>query len=296
MKFLIFGGKGHIGREFCEMLEILNKDTYADTHDKFEIVLSDVRVDNELDVEMELVSVKPDRVISFIGRTFGPGFNTIDYLEQPGKLVDNLRDNLYSPFVLAELCRRHSIHFTYIGTGCIFDYHGDESVLFTEESKPNFFGSSYSIVKGFTDRMMHFYDDSTLNVRIRMPIFAKANKRDFIEKLVSYKKICSCKNSITVLPDLLPKMVDMIVKRVTGTINLVNPGVIEHNEVLSLYRDICDPSKTWEEINVEEHDAMLLSKRSNNHLDTTKLETMYPDIPSARDSVIAILKSRKDIS
>jgi dTDP-4-dehydrorhamnose reductase len=285
MKFLLFGGKGHIGQEFCKFVS-----------SDYEIVLSDVRVDNEYDVETELCNTKPDRVVSFIGRTFGPGFNTIDYLEQPGKLVDNIRDNLYSPFVLAELCRKHGIHFTYIGTGCIFDYHGDESSLFTEESKPNFFGSSYSIVKGFTDRMMHFYEDSTLNIRIRMPIFSKANKRDFIEKLVSYQKICSCKNSITVLPDLLPVLLDMIDKKITGTVNLVNPGVIEHNEILSMYRDIVDPSKTWEEINVEEHDAMLLSKRSNNHLDTKKLEAIYPTIPSARDSVEAILKTRKEIS
>lgn len=282
MRLLIFGGKGHIGREFCNFVK------YDD-----EVILSNVRVDNEHDVETELCKIRPDRVVSFIGRTFGPGFNTIDYLEQPGKLVDNIRDNLFSPFVLAELCRKHSIHFTYIGTGCIFDYHGDESSLFTEDSKPNFFGSSYSIVKGFTDRMMHFYEDSALNIRIRMPIFSKPNKRDFIEKLVAYQKICSCKNSITVLPDLLPALVDMISKKITGTVNLVNPGVIEHNEILSMYKDIIDPSKTWEEINVEEHDAMLLSKRSNNHLDTTKLEAMYPTIPSAKDSVEAILNSRK---
>ena len=68
----------------------------------------------------------------------------------------------------------------------LIDKHG-----FTEESLPNFFGSSYSIVKGFTDRMMHMFENNTLNLRIRMPITASSNKRNFITKIVSYEKICS---------------------------------------------------------------------------------------------------------
>ena len=48
--------------------------------------------------------------MSFIGRTHGKigdkEYPTIDYLEQPGKLVENTRDNLFSPLVLAILCKK----------------------------------------------------------------------------------------------------------------------------------------------------------------------------------------------
>lgn len=54
-----------------------------------------------------------------IGRTSGPGCNSIDYLED--KLKENINDNLYSPLILSLLCDYYKIHLTYLGTGCIFD-------------------------------------------------------------------------------------------------------------------------------------------------------------------------------
>ena len=49
--------------------------------------------------------VNPTHIMAFIGRTHGvvdgKPYLTIDYLEQKGKLKDNIRDNLYSPLVLA---------------------------------------------------------------------------------------------------------------------------------------------------------------------------------------------------
>ena len=39
---------------------------------------------------------------------------------------------------------------------------------FTENDSPNFFGSNYSLIKGFTDRLMK--QTNCLNLRIRMPI------------------------------------------------------------------------------------------------------------------------------
>ena len=63
---------------------------------------------------------------------------------------------------------------------------GKEINGFTEESKPNFFGSGYSIVKGFTDQMMHLFPN-VLNLRIRMPIIGEPNGRNFITKISTYE-------------------------------------------------------------------------------------------------------------
>ena len=61
-------------------------------------------------------------------------------------------------------------------------------------------------------------------------------------------------------------------------LNLTNPGVISHNEILEMYREIVDPSFTWKNFTIEEQDKVLTSKRSNNRLDTSKLESIYPNI------------------
>lgn len=186
--------------------------------------------------------------------------------------------------VLALLCKKYDIHFTYMGTGCIFTY-SEEKDVFNEENNPNFFGSSYSTVKGFTDRLMHFFNDSVLNLRIRMPIVGNHHPRNFITKIVNYEKICSIENSMTVLDDLIPILIDMSTNKVTGTINLTNPGVISHNEILEMYKKYIDPNKTWENFSLEDQSKILLSARSNNELDTTKLQNMYPYVLNIKESI-----------
>ena len=252
------------------------------------------RVDNKENLLTEIKEYKPTHAISFIGRTHGKindkVYSTIDYLEQKGKLYENIRDNLFSPLLLSEICKNMDIHFTYLGTGCIFNFDeehpfGKEENGFVEESLPNFFGSSYSIVKGFTDRLMKLYESNTLNLRIRMPITEEKNQRNFITKITNYEYICSIPNSMTVLPELLPLVLDMMNKRLTGTINLTNPGLITHNEILEMYKNIVNPNFTWKNFTKEEQSQILDSERSNNFLDTKKLEYLYPNILNIKDSI-----------
>lgn len=289
MKVLVYGYKGWIGNQF---INIMSKHSVN-------FCKGESRADDIKGIEKEVESYNPTHIISFIGRTHGSigdkQFTTIDYLEQEGKLYENVRDNLFSPFVLAEICKRKNIHYSYLGTGCIFSYDdehpfGEEINGFTENSMPNFFGSSYSIVKGFTDKMMKLYDDTALNIRIRMPITEEKNSRNFITKILNYEKICSIPNSMTVLPELLPYVLDMMKNNITGTINLTNPGLISHNDILEMYKEIVDPSFVWQNFTQEEQRKILAADRSNNFLDTTKLTKLYPEIKNIRDSVMECLK------
>lgn len=292
MKVLVFGGKGWIGSALCEIVASLGH----------EVVFPSARADNEAEVEKDIASIKPDRVISLIGRTRGGSFTTIDYLEQKGKLVENMRDNLWGPAVLAFICKKLDIHFTYMGTGCIFHYDDGKfkqgnGVGFTEKDDPNFFGSGYSTCKGFTDRMMRLmFNDSALNVRIRMPITPDDSPYNFITKIVNYAKVINIPNSMTVLPALLPIMVDLSIKKVTGTINLTHPGAISHNECLELYKKHVDPTFTWENFTAEEQDKILLSGRSNNLLDTTRLKSLYPEVDDIHTAVEKIcIQMKKNV-
>lgn len=275
MKILFFGSKGWIGQQFGYYLN-KNGITYIST---------DVRADDEKAVEEEIKLYSPTHIVSFIGRTHGGGYNTIDYLELSGKLKDNIRDNLYSPLVLSILCERHNIHYTYLGTGCIFSSDDPTTTSIDEDALPNFFGSSYSIVKGFTDRLQHLYSKNTLNLRIRMPIVNYEHNRNFLSKIFKYEKICSMPNSMTVLEDMFPVIMDMMLKNTTGTFNLVNKGVITHNEILEMYKEHQEPSFTWKNFSVEEQNSVLLSKRSNTQLSNDKLYSLYPDIPDIKTSV-----------
>ena len=299
MRILIFGSNGWIGNQFQAVCE--RAKNAGSNIDYRASRVKRISLDTQPEIINEFVDYKPTHAISFIGRTHGTVgdkvFSTIDYLEQEGKLSENLRDNLSAPLLLAYICKYAGAHFTYLGTGCIFAYRDGQDVermlrydadgpdsmnecyKFKESDSPNFFGSSYSIVKGVTDRIMQERNcicESVLNLRIRMPIINRDNSRNFITKITNYPKICSLPNSMTVLDEFLPYALVLMQHRYAGTLNFVNPGVISHNEILQLYRSHVNPEFTWSNFTVEEQNEILASKRSNNYLDNEKLLSIFP--------------------
>ena len=263
MKVFIIGHNGWIGKKFCNILDDNN----------INYKYSNLRAEDD-NILKEILEYNTTHLYCCSGRTHGCinniKYNTIDYLEDPSTLKENINDNLYVPLSLALFSDKNNIHFTYIGTGCIFD---DSITKFNENDKPNFFGSNYSIVKGFTDMLIK--QTNALILRIRMPISSDNNERNFITKITKYDKICSISNSMTVLDDMLPLCLKMMINKEIGCYNFTNPGVISHNEILELYTDIIDNKFKWKNFSINEQNKILKSKRSNNHLDTSKLESKY---------------------
>jgi 3,5-epimerase/4-reductase len=289
LKVLVYGSRGWIGGQF---LEVLHKKNVV-------FVEGLARADDVGALAEEMDRVRPTHVVSFIGRTHGivgdKVYPTIDYLEEKGKLCENVRDNLFSPLVLALACKERDVHYTYLGTGCIFTYdenhpYGRAENGFSETSLPNFFGSGYSVVKGFTDQLMQLFPDNVLNLRIRMPITNKDHARNFITKIVNYEKVCSVPNSMSVLDELLPCVVDLMEKRHTGTLNFTNPGLVSHNEILEMYKEVVDPEFSWQNFSVEEQDKVLSAGRSNNYLKTSNLEELCPSVRPIKEAVRAVLE------
>ena len=67
---------------------------------------------------------------------------------------------------------------------------------------------------------------------------------------------------MTVLDNLLPVLIEYSLKNKCGTINLTNPGLISHNEILELYTEIIDPTFTWDNFSIEEQNQMVISSSS----------------------------------
>jgi 3,5-epimerase/4-reductase len=282
MRVLVYGARGWIGQQFI-----------ANT--KHTVIPATARPEDYAAAAAEIDAVAPDAVCSFLGRTHGPGAPNIDYLEQPGRLYENMRDNFIAPMHLAQICEERKIQFVYLGTGCIYTYSGEKR-LFTEQDAPNFFGSSYSIVKGWTNQELHRYRH-TLNLRIRMPIAAAPSHRNFIDKLIGYPNICSIPNSMTVLDDMWLIIDRMIAVGETGPYNLVNPGVVEHDWILQEYRARLNPAHTWRLISYDEQMQYIKSHRSNNELTTDRLSTFCAThelpLPSIKESIARCLESRR---
>ena len=280
-RWLVYGSAGWIGQKYCK---------FAQSH--VTVVPGKARADDLEGLRAEIEEVRPSHVVCIIGRTHGPGCGTIDWLEQPGHLKHNVRDNLFGPVMIARECENRGIKMTYMGTGCIFKFT-DEQKIFTEDDLPNFFGSSYSIVKGYTDQIVKLFPDTVLNCRIRMPISSDRSPRNFITKITTYEKICSIPNSMTVLEEILPIMVDMGQRGITGTYNMTNPGIISHNEILQMYKDTVDPTFTWKNFSHAEQLKILAADRSNNELTTDELKGLYPTLRPIHQAVAETLKDMK---
>lgn len=289
MKVLLYGSRGYIGGQLKALLEGCGH----------EVICPLTRIESRTVMD-ELREHMPERVVSCTGRTHGKGENgvdirSIDYLELPGKVDENIKDNLYGPLHLATLCHSLGIHYTYIGTGCIYtSRYGEDGIpsnIFTEEDEPNFKGSSYSLVKGYTDQLLTQtpLKSTTLTIRIRLPIAGTPNPRNTITKLVSYQKIHSVENSVTCF-SLLPKMVTMIEHGHTGAFNFCNKGSITNGRILELYQKHVDPSHKFEYISGEDLSKQLPAKRSNTVLETSKLEQIFPDLETAEDAVESCLR------
>lgn len=288
MKIVVYGGRGWIGSMFVAALK--------QASEKHEVIVSDLRVDarNQQAIIEEIRHA--DRVVCMIGRTSGvlpdgTKVNTIDYLE--GNVHDNVRDNLYAPLVLALICTQLKKHLSYLGTGCIFswDTNADTKRRVSEEEHADFFGSSYSVVKGFTDSLMHLnmLDSNVLNWRIRMPFVNYNHEKNFITKIVGYKKINSNNNSMTYLNNLIPVMVQMCLDGIVGTWNMVNPGFTNHRNILQRMA-MSHFIGTYEYVEGEST-LGLKSKRSSNIMDA---RTLNEYCASSRLNLMSIEEAVED--
>jgi dTDP-4-dehydrorhamnose reductase len=275
---LIFGKTGWIGGMLGELCE----------KQGIEYVYSNQRLENRESVAKELDEVKPWAVLNAAGVTGRPN---VDWCED--NKVQTIRANVLGGLLLADLTNERGIQLTVFATGCIFSY--DEAhpiysgVGFDEDATPNFFGSFYSETKGYLEAMLKCYPN-TLVLRVRMPISDDLSPRSFIYKISKYAKVVNIPNSMTILTNFLPIAIEATQRRVTGVLNFTNPGTISHNQVLDLYRAYIDPKFEYVNFTEEEQNKILKAARSNNELDTEKLEKLFPQVEPVHEGMHGVFQ------
>lgn len=274
MKVLFYGSNGWIG---ANLLTRFGNDV--------EVVSSTTRIEDYPSVLKDIQQHKPTHVVLAAGLIGKPN---VDWCEDHKEEV--YRINVEATGNLALQCYLANVHLTYLGTGCIFEYDdlhpvGDELTGYKETDKPNFSGSWYSRTKIMTEAILSGFPN-VLVLRIRMPISDDLNARSFITKIVSYTRIASVPNSMTVLSDLIPLIPTMMENKDVGILNFTNPGAISHDEILTLYKELVDPTHTYE--SVSQIGLGLRSGRSNNYMDTSLITSRY-EVPHIKDSIKKII-------
>ncbi|XP_031495988.1 bifunctional dTDP-4-dehydrorhamnose 3,5-epimerase/dTDP-4-dehydrorhamnose reductase [Nymphaea colorata] len=275
LKFLIYGRTGWIGG-------LLGKICGAQGI-SFEYASG--RLENRVQIEQDVEKAKPTHVFNAAGVTGRPN---VDWCES--HKVETIRANVVGTLTLADVCRERGVILVNYATGCIFEY--DEKhpigsgIGFKEEDTPNFIGSFYSKTKAMVEELLKNYEN-VCTLRVRMPISSDlSNPRNFITKITRYEKVVNIPNSMTILDELLPISIEMAKRNLTGIWNFTNPGAVSHNEILEMYREYINPNFSWKNFTLEEQAKVIVAPRSNNELDTTKLEKEFPQLLSIKESLI----------
>jgi len=269
MRFLVFGARGWIG---SMLLALCRQHAH-------EAIPATSRLEDFPSLLEELRRVAPDRVLNCAGVTGRPN---VDWCES--HKGETVLANVCGALNLAHACSVARVHLTNYASGCI--YSGGP---FSEDDAPNFSGSTYSLTKAVVDSCVARCYPRVCQLRLRMPISDSLDARNFITKITRYEKVVDVPNSMSVLSDLLPLSLDMAVRERCGVFNLVNPGAISHNEILSLYRELVDPSFTWQNFSLEDQAAILEAPRSNCVLSSEKLESTYL-VPEIHEAVARVLR------
>lgn len=278
---LVFGGKtGWIGKKIVTEIK---KQGHL-------VVCADSRLENKQDIIREIERIQPNCIVNTAGIIGKPN---VDWCETHRQ--ETLRTNVIGTLNLADIAYLYGIHLTNISTGCIYEYDDEHpmwsGIGFTEEDPPNFDGSFYSTTKIMLEKMILEYPN-VLNLRVKMPVSTDMDK-GFVAKIIRYEKLVNIPNSLCILDDLIPVAVNMTLQRVKGNFNFVNPGALSHNQVLELYKEYIDPTFTWQNFSLEEHDQILKARRANAELSAEKLLSLYPAIPHIKDGLIVLFKKIK---
>ncbi len=275
MKLYLFGHRGYVGGWINQYF----------SDNGWEVVHCDIDVTDRVAVQEVLEGVSDAVVINATGKTGRPN---VDWCED--HRLETAAVNITGAINVCEVASEKGNYVIQVGSGCIFD--GDEKYAFTEDDEPNFFGSFYSQTKAVAEGAVKEIPNVCV-LRIRMPLQGSKSERNLLNKLLKYDKIISVPNSVTVMEDLMPFIVRVIEKKVTGVLNAVNPGVYEHKDLLEKYREIVDPKKSFEYIGRDEFEGMTKAKRSNCVLSTANTDKLGISLPNVQDSLSKILEQYK---
>lgn len=215
--YILLGSSGFLGSYTYEYFTNINKN----------IISISTRLDDHNSLYENFKFYKPKYVICAAGISGKPSIKWCEESEDNKHLT--YMTNYVSIINLAKICKDLFIHLTIYGSGLI--YSGNK--VYNETDKPNKKDMYYSRLRIQLENDLNF--SNVLYLRMLYPIVCNNNPKCLLSKLENFRKVNDIKVNVTILPSLMPLMVNMIDKNIDGIFNFVNHGLISLVDILDIY-------------------------------------------------------------
>jgi 3,5-epimerase/4-reductase len=257
MKILIIG-KGFIGQRCAQKWS--------------EAIVLEDKILSASDASAALEKHEPDVVLNAGGTTGRPN---VDWCEEHPK--ETMLGNVALPINLAIACQEKQVYLLHLGSGCIFYGESPDPQGWKEDDFANPI-AVYSKAKYAADLALMNLPHTGI-ARIRMPIDNVPHSKNLIDKLANYPKVIDVENSVTIVPDLIAVLHQLLEKKASGVFHATNPGTTKHKKTTKPHKN------EW--ISAEDLVAQGLAKklRSNNFLQSANLKKVGISMPPVKESL-----------
>lgn len=263
---ILFGATGYIGQEFKKQLETQNTQVYLwpNTH---KTTFKDLE-DWYDEAGYPLIK----GVINAAGFTGKPNVDACELNKEA-----TLHGNVAWPQILTDWCILNDIPLGHISSGCIYSGRREDGKAFTEEDEPNFtFNqnncSFYSGTKALAEKIVSKWEKSYI-WRLRIPFEENNNPRNYLSKMLNYKRLLNAENSISNKQEFVSACIQSLTKKVPyGIYNVTNTGHTTTEEVVKLLKKTIAKDRQFEFVNDDDfYKTLAKTPRSNCVMSNEKL-------------------------
>lgn len=226
---LLLGGNGYVGGAFAAALARSGVPWHG-------IGRRDVDFTDGAALLALLRASKPAFVVNCAGYTGKPN---VDACEDHKAAC--LLGNAVLPGVVAEACAAAGVPWGHVSSGCIYQGGGPRPEGFREDDPPNFSFrappcSFYSGTKALGEEVLAGAPDCHI-WRLRIPFSEVDNPRNYLSKLLNYRRLLDARNSLSHLDEFAEACLDCWRRRLPfGTWNITQPGSITAREITEMMR------------------------------------------------------------
>ena len=263
---LLLGASGYIGKEFNKQLFQNNVPVRTCGVSTKELTYTHL--------ELMHKSLKLTTIVNCAGYTGKPN---VDACENDKH--NTIYGNVVVPEMLSLFCRNHGIVFGHVSSGCIYTGRRPDGKPFTEQDRPNFSFehnncSFYSGTKAMAEDIIRHNCDNHYIWRLRIPFEENNNPRNYLSKMLNYKKLLDAENSISNKYDFVNACVQTLTKKIPyGTYNVTNTGFVTTKQVIEKMQKTIAKDKVFEFFDNEDDFYKTAAKapRSNCVMNNQKL-------------------------